>query len=177
MRPAPDFSHILDEKLETAAFVRASPREPVPGSAWRPGARPVFLFGDLHSGFSAGPGRPAHTSGASPWTPVYGARPEAQPRAATPHLGDRATGPDGLRRPPRRLTAAQQEALGVLRTLGVGWLCDGFTDAQVKSAFRHLARRFHPDRHPGSTAAERASLARSFAAACDAYRTLTTAVH
>jgi DnaJ-class molecular chaperone len=65
----------------------------------------------------------------------------------------------------------------MLRRLGADFLTDRFTNGELKSAFRVLARRFHPDRHPGSSDAERSHLARSFAAACDAYRTLVPSVH
>lgn len=159
MRTGPDFRQILDEKLDDAGFAWASRQEAPSAGTYRPGPRPVFLFGDLRSGFTAGPARPFATSGASPWTPVYGAGPGAQTR------------------PVRRLTPAQRQAVDALRALGADLLTDSFTDAEAKSAFRTLARRFHPDRHPGSSDAERARLARSFAAACAAYRTLTSTVH
>jgi hypothetical protein len=168
MRPGPDFRQILDEKLEGAVFTQASRHESPSSGTWGPGPRPVFLFGDLRSGFSAGPPRAASTSGASAWTPVYGARPGAQSGGAGLRAGDR---------PARRLTPAQTHALDTLCALGAGLLSDTYTDAELKSAFRVLARRFHPDRHPGSSDAERARLARAFASACDAYRTLTTSVH
>lgn len=158
----PDFGQVLDEKLGTPAFAWASREEAAPSAAWGPGPSPVFLFGDLHSGFTAGPARPvrpATRSGASPWTAVYAARPGAQLR------------------PARRLSPAQQQALDDLRSLGASALTAEFTDADIKSAFRILARKFHPDTHPGSSDLERASLARAFASVCDAYRTLTTAVH
>jgi hypothetical protein len=167
MRAGPDFGQILDEKLEGAGFAWASRRERR-AAADHPGARPVFLFGDLRSGFTAGPSRPAQASGASPWTPVYGARPGAQSRGAGVRAGDR---------PARHLTPPQRLAVDALRALGADPLCDDFTDAELKSAFRVLARRFHPDRHPASSDAERARLSRSFAAACDAYRALTRTVH
>jgi hypothetical protein len=168
MRTGPGFREILDEKLEGAGFAWASRQEPPAAGACRPAPPPVFLFGDVCSGFSAGPGRPASNSGASPWTPVYGARPGAQSCGAGLRAGDRLV---------RRLTPAQRQAVDALRALGADLPPDTFTHAELRSAFRTLARRFHPDRHPGSPDAERARLARSFAAACDAYRTLTTAVH
>jgi len=159
MPTGPAFGQILDEKLGEPGFPWASPHQAREAAAFRPGPQPVFLFGDLRSGFTAGPARPAPVSGASPWTPVYGARPGAQSR------------------PARRLTPEQQHALDMLRRLGADSLTDRFTNGELKSAFRVLARRFHPDRHPGSSDAERARLARSFAATCDAYRTLAPSVH
>jgi DnaJ domain len=159
MRPTQDFRRILDEKLEAQAFAWASPSSQAAGATRRPSARPVFLFGDAGTGFTAGPARPAASSGASPWTPVYGARTGA-------HL-----------RPARRLTAVQQAALDTLRELGAAALDAASTDAEIRTAFRTLARRFHPDRHPGCPESDRARLSRTFATLCDAYRTLTTAVH
>jgi hypothetical protein len=160
MRTGPDFRQILDGKLDDAGFARtARPEHRAAGGGTQPAPRPVFLFGDIRSGFTAGPGRPAPTSGAPAWTPVYGARPGAQSR------------------PARRLTPAERRALDTLCALGAGALGDHFTDAELKSAFRELARRFHPDRHPGSSDAERARLSREFASACEAYRTLTTQIH
>jgi hypothetical protein len=161
MRTGPDFRQILDEKLEGGTFAWASCQEQPPAGTWRPGPRPVFLYGDRTSGFSACPGGSARVpsvSGASPRTPVYGAGTGAQFR------------------PARRLTPAQRGALDALRSLGAS-VGDDFTSAEIKSAFRALARRFHPDRHPWSTDTERTAFARAFASACDAYRTLTTAVH
>lgn len=159
MRARSDFGRILDDKLEAAAFAWSSPFKATEATTRDPRPRPVFLFGDLHTGFTAGPARQAAASGASPWTPVYDARPGAQIR------------------PARRLTPQQQAALDALRAMGADSLTPDFTDAEIKSAFRALVRTFHPDRHPGSSDAERALLSRRFAAVCDAYRTLTTAVH
>jgi|WetSurMetagenome_2_1015567.scaffolds.fasta_scaffold90697_4 hypothetical protein len=164
MRPATDFTRILDEKLAAEGFAAASRRvfDGPRTDSWRPGPRPVFLFGDLRSGFTAGPARPATVLGASTWTSVYGAGPEAPPRPA-PRL--------------RRLTAIQRQAVEALRTLGADSLTADYSDAELKSAFRALARKLHPDRHPSSSDAERARLSRAFSSACDAYRTLTNTVH
>jgi hypothetical protein len=159
MRTAADFGRILDEKLGAAGVAWASRPEPPPGSSWRPGPRPVFLYGDLHVDLGARPAAAATLSGASAWTPVYGARPGAQP----------------VHR--RALTPAERQAIEALRALGADLRSDRFTDAELKSAFRSLARRFHPDRHPDSSEGERARLARAFASACDAYRTLAGPVH
>ncbi len=113
----------------------------------------MFLFGDVKTGFSAGPAHAAHSPGVLPRTAVYAAGGEAPPR--------------------RRLSAVQQQALDCLRGLGCRSLGPDFTVGELKSAFRSLAFRYHPDRHPGSGDAERAQLSRAFAGLCDAYRTLT----
>ena len=73
----------------------------------------------------------------------------------------------------RRLSATQQRALGRLQRLGALALDASFTDDQLRRAFRFLAKKLHPDRHPAASAAERARLASSFVALCESYRELT----
>ncbi|MEP7310829.1 MAG: DnaJ domain-containing protein [Acidobacteriota bacterium] len=51
-----------------------------------------------------------------------------------------------------------------------------FTARQLRSAFRTLARRYHPDRHPSTSDAERARLARVFAELNDNHRRLLNVV-
>jgi hypothetical protein len=75
-------------------------------------------------------------------------------------------------RSPRPLTSAQRTALQVLQDAGAALLDAAFTDADLRTAFRSLARQFHPDCHPGATEAERRSLAQAFARVTDAYRVL-----
>jgi hypothetical protein len=159
MRAHADFRTILDQKLGEAAFVCASPSAAGTSSSWQPSARPVFLFGDFGRFGVPWPVRQAASARASAWTAVYAARPGAR-RATT-----------------RALTPAQRQALKHLQGLGCASLGADFTGAEIKSAFRALARQYHPDRHPGSDPAERARLASTFAGVCDAYRTLTTAIH
>jgi hypothetical protein len=77
-------------------------------------------------------------------------------------------------RPRRTLSARQDRALRSLVELGAP-LDDAFTDAELRSAFRALAMRYHPDRHPGSSAADVSGLAARFAALTDAYRELVAA--
>ena len=74
--------------------------------------------------------------------------------------------------PPRPLTSAQREALTHLREAGASTLDDAFTPDTLKQAFRQLALRYHPDRHPGCTEHDRRRLAAAFAGVHDAYRTL-----
>jgi hypothetical protein len=79
------------------------------------------------------------------------------------------------RRPPLTLTAPQRDALAALNALGAG-LDDEISASDVRSAFRRLARQCHPDRHPGSSAAEKAQLSRQFATLTDHRRCLAAAV-
>ncbi len=58
-------------------------------------------------------------------------------------------------RPLRRLTASQQRALGDLIRLGANLRPD-FTAHELRSAFRTLARCYHPDRHPLASKIEKA---------------------
>jgi hypothetical protein len=76
---------------------------------------------------------------------------------------------DGARdRPSRRLSAREREALDVLNVLGAD-LSAGFTRDELRSAFRSLARRLHPDANPGASG-------REFAAAREAYEILNGCV-
>jgi hypothetical protein len=45
-----------------------------------------------------------------------------------------------------------------------------FTPAELRAAFRTLARRYHPDRHPQASAVETAQFSRAFAAVEANYR-------
>ncbi len=60
---------------------------------------------------------------------------------------------------------------GALRVLG---LSDTATPQDIRRAFRELAQKHHPDRHPGADAAQRHLLFRQFAEISRAYHTLTS---
>jgi len=62
----------------------------------------------------------------------------------------------------RALTVAEDRALAELTGLGATLRRD-FTLAELRSAFRTLARQYHPDTHPQSNPAEAARLSRIFA--------------
>lgn len=74
-------------------------------------------------------------------------------------------------RPQRTLSSRGRAALDQLNALGAAIGTD-FTVQELRQAFRTLARRYHPDRHPGSSAIEKARLSRQFIQLHDAYREL-----
>ena len=80
--------------------------------------------------------------------------------------------PPPVEHPRRRLTAAQYDALETLRRAGAKDLRADYLVAELKSAFRRLARQFHPDRHPTADAETRARLTNAFRQVRDAYRAL-----
>jgi hypothetical protein len=74
-------------------------------------------------------------------------------------------------RKPRKLTVRQRRALNELVALGAN-LGSDFTARELRSAYRTLARQYHPDRHPASTEIEKARLARMFADVNENHRRL-----
>ena len=62
---------------------------------------------------------------------------------------------------PFRLSAGERQSLD-----------DAQTPDALRQAYRTLARRYHPDRHPGRTAADHERLARIFAEATALYQQL-----
>ena len=78
-------------------------------------------------------------------------------------------------RPARSLTARQQGALDALVGLGAQLRPD-FTARELRTMFRRLAWRYHPDGHPGSSEEEDVSLSRRFAALTAHYRVLLAVV-
>ncbi len=73
--------------------------------------------------------------------------------------------------PKRILSSRGRAALDQLNALGAAIGAD-FTVQELRQAFRALARRYHPDRHPNSSAIEKARLSRQFVQLHDAYREL-----
>lgn len=103
--------------------------------------------------------RVSYATAPSTWT-----KPAAQAVAEAPE-------PAEVRRPVRTLSPVQQRALECLTALGAR-LVPAFTASELRREYRQLARRVHPDRHPLATPAEHERLARQFADASAAYRTL-----
>jgi len=71
----------------------------------------------------------------------------------------------------RRLSLREQGAFDELQALG-GTLPVDFTFDQLRSVFRSLARRYHPDRHSDSRTHDKTWLAEQFTRARDAYQVL-----
>ena len=71
----------------------------------------------------------------------------------------------------RALSGVERAALLELVALGAR-LHESFTLRELRSAFRALARRYHPDRHADSSGDEKASLAMIFSRVCDCYQVL-----
>lgn len=116
-----------------------------------------------HAPFVASLDGPAVSIHATPYARLAAARHATTPAVTAP--------PPQPPRPVRVMTAAQRDAARVLMDLGADLPAD-FTDEELRRAFRALARRWHPDRHPGASPAEHARLARTFAAVMTAYRCL-----
>ena len=150
------FAEILEAELNCT---NVPPPADHPSSTWnRPLTTPLFVFdfprpvlhvfeGDLRNTAHAHP----RTQGSAP--------PIAEP-------------PSTAKTP---LNASEKRALMALNALGAGLSEDPSAPA-LRRAFRRLARRYHPDRHPESSAAELERLARLFADATEQYRVLAAAL-
>jgi preprotein translocase subunit Sec63 len=77
-------------------------------------------------------------------------------------------------RPKRTLSPTQREALNQFIGLGARLDTD-FTMQELRSAFRALARAYHPDRHARVLPSERAALSSAFVKLRSAYDALKTA--
>ena len=84
--------------------------------------------------------------------------------------------PSAPARPARQLPAREQRALADLVALG-GALSGDFTFDELRSVFRTLARRYHPDRHTVCDEQGRIGLAEQFTRARDAYQVLASHFH
>ena len=78
-------------------------------------------------------------------------------------------------RPRRTFLPHEQRALDYLVALGARLEPD-LTLAELRSAFRALAREYHPDRHPGSSPQQKERLAALFRRLRQAYEHLQAAV-
>jgi hypothetical protein len=74
----------------------------------------------------------------------------------------------------RALTSRMRTALEVLRSAGAIELADDFLPAELKAAFRRLARTAHPDMHPRANEHDQRCLIARFREIRDAYYVLST---
>jgi hypothetical protein len=156
------FGDILAEKLRNVDVESPSPSRARAG--FGPVPSPILLNGAPRVHFRATPyGRMAGSSQRQAGCAPCG--PPCPPAAAVP-----PTAPSP-RAPRRSLSPGHQRALDALIGFGVDLDAD-FTEAELRSAFRALARRYHPDRHPGSDASENRRLAGVFSGLADHYRAL-----
>jgi hypothetical protein len=173
MQSGTHFADILAEKVGRPKFGTR------PAQASRPAfARaqaPVLLF--FHAG--TGPATAFDHRAARAYGIPFKPRPEPVPIQSVPPVRPaqdaRPARPAEPKRQPRVLTERQHTALTFLVSLGAHLDAD-FTGRQLKTAFRVLARLYHPDRHPGCSEFERAKYSRQFAAVHEAYRQLLTAL-
>jgi hypothetical protein len=98
-----------------------------------------------------------------------------QPRVAAAQPPRVAAAQPVTERVHRSLTDTQSRALQTLRSLGAA-LASDFTAADLRREYRKLARRLHPDSHPGCSRAESESFARQFALATDSYQRLLASI-
>lgn len=175
------FDDLLDEKLATGP-IEAKP--PVPfGPAGMATAYGFFFVdatrtavGSFSSRHELSAGHRSSDVVASVLTgdrrfagAVSAANVDARMHTATVH----STPPSSVAPPPirRRLSLREQRAFDELEGLG-GTLAVDFTFDELRSVFRSLARRYHPDRHSDSSTHDKARLAEQFARARDAYEVL-----
>jgi hypothetical protein len=152
MGRAQTFAEVLEHELELGAY-QPDRRASRISQTGQPAAPHPFLFVEPRFFFNAtayaalagAPGAPWHADSSVP----------AQP----------------LPRPSRRLAAGEASAFNALVGLGADLRPD-FTAGELRSAFRALARRYHPDSNPGSSDAAKVRLAGLFGDLTENYRRL-----
>lgn len=98
-------------------------------------------------------------------------QPRCEPAAAEPRMAP----PQAAPRPARVLTEVQRREFDALRRSGAALTAD-FTVAELRREYRKLARRFHPDSHPGCSASVAETLSREFAAVTASYQRLLASI-
>lgn len=164
MPRATTFAELLEEQLHDVREAEPAPRP----QAYRPA--PVIGFFSFTPDLDVAEIKYTQHARAS-FTSVHGASaPRPEPRVE-PRVE--------VKRPPQRprrvLSPTEQRALDRLVDLGAT-IDASFTAEELRSAFRALARRYHPDRHPKASATERARLSSLFAQLRQAYTDLQPAV-
>lgn len=166
------FARMLRERLGESVLEAVPPPSP-PAGSW-PAAPPhPLLFARPYASVKAG----AYVCDAASTRQrrrVTSSAAGDAPQASHPQADAGPLTPAALRTP-HRLTPAQHQALRTFVQLGAS-LDPDFTAAELRSAFRTLARRYHPDRHPATDADGRTRLTRLFASVNEQHR-LLAAVH
>ena len=108
------------------------------------------------------------------WRPHVSPDPVLEVR--TPPANPRSS-PSSVKSQPaqRLLSEVQMSALETLRALGAA-LAQDFTAIELRREYRRLARRIHPDSHPGCSRTESERLSRQFASATASYQRLLAIV-
>jgi hypothetical protein len=116
---------------------------------------------------------PTHTPAGFPMPPPLGFFPSyLSPRTYSHgHVSPRRWQPPVRPRPRRTLMPHEQRALGYLVSLGARLEAD-FTEAELRTAFRMLAREYHPDRHPNGSPQQTERLTALFRRLRQAYEDL-----
>jgi hypothetical protein len=158
MGRARTFGEVLEHEMELGAYrpARRAAKAPQPARLTPPHP---FLFVDPRFFFNA-----------TAYASMPGAAGGSVGSEQATHAGASVPAPHFFG-PSRPLAARQERALGELVGLGANLRAD-FTAAELRSAFRALARRYHPDGHPGSSPAMKVRLSRLFAALTENYRCL-----
>src|SRR5687768_8287297 len=152
MAPAAAFTEVLEHFVD-----RSGSGEPAAARRWHPGiaTRPLlWLEATAVESRRACPPELQRRRAAAPFAgfgrraPLYGAPPRS-----------------------RTLSTEQRAALDRFVALGAR-LHSGYTRRELRSAFRSLARTFHPDHHPAISASEKARLSAMFTEVREAYDVL-----
>ena len=158
MRRGETFAEVLEHELELGTYQPDRRASKAAQTRQLTPAHP-FLFVDPRFFFNA-----------TAYASMAGAARAPFDGAQTMHAGASVPAPN-LFGPSRPLAARQERALGELVSLGADLRAD-FTIGELRSAFRALARRYHPDAHPGSSDAVKIRLSRLFAELTENYRCL-----
>jgi hypothetical protein len=158
------FVEVLDELLTDQAPADTLPAGRI-GASLGLGGTPLYGFAPqpLANRFWADPATARSGRLADPGAPL--SEPRANDRPHKRADDDRSS---QVPTPVRDLTPSEDAALRTLVRLGAG-LDRHFTSRQLRSTFRTLAQRYHPDRHPQATPAERTQLGAAFAELTQAY--------
>jgi hypothetical protein len=162
------FDELLQQKLSPP------PIDSRPAGACGP-AGVGAAYGCLASASVAGMSATDTVSGPREQHPSAWSRPNRGPTHVHTMLGDRVherfSEPGTVTWQVTTLSPREQQAFDTLAALGAG-LSPSFTSVELRSAFRQLARRYHPDRHTGCSDDEQSRLGQAFARARDAYHVL-----